>query len=297
LVSAGWLIAGHGYGDGCTNIRKLIDRFRPAIVFVNDKRDWSTDSPGCLDPRVSFRQIELLAKYSKIAKATVVKDAGSMRDFQQRFCLEIDATAVVIYYHPRNVLRQSEWLSKYPLIRTYHSVDAMACQQLDLHLQRRRAAVSGALSDIYPLRKRIFQNAETIGCEHINHPGYGNKRCHTTEYLRLLCQYRVSIATASRFGFALRKIIESVACGCAVVTNLPKHDILPKVDEFLVRVPTNATIRQIKGAVDQANENWSTERAIYYARLAQSYYDFRRLGNQLSKDLLHTYKSQRLPGC
>jgi hypothetical protein len=57
------------------------------------------------------------------------------------------------------------------------------------------------------------------------------------------------VATASSYHFALRKIIESVACGCTPVTNLPAYDVLPEIDPVLVRIDDDATEAQIGEAI------------------------------------------------
>ena len=71
----------------------------------------------------------------------------------------------------------------------------------------------------------------------LEHPGYGNPGSQVETYVKALREYRVHLATASKYGFALRKIIESVAIGCTPVTNLPTYDVLPEIDGALKRIP------------------------------------------------------------
>jgi hypothetical protein len=99
--------------------------------------------------------------------------------------------------------------------------------------------VSGAASNAYPLRQRVIRDALDLGVDVLRHPGYGNQGPRTPEYMRHLAGYKVHVATASMYGFALRKIIESVAMGCTVVTDLPAYDVLPEIDGALVQGPAD----------------------------------------------------------
>ena len=90
----------------------------------------------------------------------------------------------------------------------------------------------------YPLRQRAVRDRVVLGLDVLRHPGYGNRGAVTPAYCRELARYRVSVATASMYGFALRKIIEAVAVGCTVITDLPAYDVLPEIDAALIRVPS-----------------------------------------------------------
>lgn len=287
LVHVGWQIAGRGLSIDSIDVRQILDQLKPQVVFVQDYRDWDRNNRGgCFDPSVCFEGIEALADHSEIFKATVVKDAGSMIGYQHNFAKKINANAIVIYYHEQSVTGHSPWLNEYQLIRTYHSVDADVCRDICLTNSRRKGLISGALNPyVYPLRQMVHDNAERLGLSVQGHPGYNNKGCHTNEYLRMLSTYRVHVATASTYGFALRKIIESVAMGCAPITDLPVYDVLPEIDEALVRVPQKCSLDTIAAAINKADREWDLNRAVHFSKLAQAWYDYRAIGQRLSEKI------------
>ena len=282
LRHAGWMLAGHGYGDGCVHVPTLIRRHNPRMVFVQDVRDWDDRSPGCYLKDVAFHNIECLADRSDIFKVCVCKDAGSLVDYQREFVATVRAHAVVTYYHDESTLPLSPWLSNYPRVRTLHSIDNDFSRTIPMNLPRYRGLVSGAIGPLYPLRQLAFVNAAMLGIARLDHPGYGNKGTATRDYLKLLARYKVHVATASAFGFSLRKIIESVAMGCTPVTDLPEYDRLPHIDDALVRVKPGSDQYMLKEAIDRAESEWNEERAMYFAKKAQSFYDYRAAGNRLS---------------
>lgn len=279
LESAGWRLAGAGYGDGLRHVPRLLDRHQPEVVFVQDKRDWDPASGICFRSDVAFQESGALARHAAVKRLAVVKDAGSSIEYHRQFCEEIAAHAVLIYYHERSVLAVSPWLRAYPLVRAYHTVDAVLLEHIDITTARRRALVSGAVSpQVYPLRKQAFEHARKFGIDVMRHPGYNNRRSSTPSYLRALATYRVHVATASVYGFALRKIIESVAVGATPVTNLPSYDVLPQIDAALVRIPPHASLSEVRDAVDHADRTWNLEERREYARRARVWYDWRAMG-------------------
>lgn len=283
LSAAGWCLVGAGFLDSNTDVSAILKHHQPEAVIVHDKRDWDKNNAGCFNPAVSFRELGVLASRDDIFKATVVKDAGSMIEYHRRFCEEVKANAVITYYHDDSILPLSPWLRNYRRVRTYHSVDTIeTVSKIDLTLPRMKAVVSGAVSSVYPLRQQVIRNRDSIGCDVITHPGYSNKKSHTPEYLNRLSRYRVHIATASAYNFALRKIIESVAVGTTPVTNLPEYDYLPEIDGALVRLPANATTADVCAAVEYANAKWNLDERLYWAERAQGWYDWRRMGMRLS---------------
>lgn len=285
LALAGWKLEGWGYPGERVDVHDILSANRPDVVFVQDVRDWREGSPGAFNPNVSFKNIHALAK-AECKVVTVVKDAGSRVDYQRDFYREIDADAAVIYYHPRSVLELSPWLCGQTLVRTYHSIDAEKCRLVVNKRQRKRAIVSGAINQyVYPIRLEIARNATRYGVDVMGHPGYGNFGTFTPEYLDHLSEYKVSVATASRYGFALRKIIESVAVGCTPVTNLPAYDVLPEIDEALVRIPLHPVQNEISAAIDKADREWDFDRAIYFSERARAFYNWQAVGQRLSDNI------------
>ena len=87
------------------------------------------------------------------------------------------------------------------------------------------------------------------------------------------------------YGFALRKIIEGVAVGCTVITDLPAYDELPMIDGALVRVKPTINPPELASVIVAAVDGWDPiARAIWAAR-ARAFYDYRALGRRLADHL------------
>lgn len=281
LEHAGWKLVGAGFDDGCRLVPLLLLRHKPSMVVVHDKRDWHPESGIAFRNDIAFEQLEALREFDGF-KAVVVKDAGNPPAFQSEFCEQVRPDTVITYYHELAVGGAGPWLSAFHQTRTYHSVDREICDAIAIDGPRERGIVSGAVSRaVYPTRWTAKRFAGNLGVRVHAHPGYGNKGCHTPEYLKTLAGYRVHVATASRFGFALRKIIESVAMGCTPVTDLPAYDVLPEIDGALIRIPHGASWQTIKAAVDRADDEWNLEERAAWAEKARAFYDWRAIGTRL----------------
>ncbi len=281
----GWGMVGAGYGDGCADVPTLVERHAPAAVFISDKRDWSPDSPGCFRPDVGFARLGYLRERPDVFRAAILKDAASAMAYHREFFQEAGADAAVVYYHPDIVRRLNPWLGGMPLLRVYHSVDSDRVSRLEHGAERKRAVVTGATSAAYPLRTQLFNmihRKRALDIEAFGHPGYRNAGAHTPAYLQLLARYRVHVATASRYGFALRKIIESVAVGATPVTDLPAEDVLPEIDGALVRIPPGGGVRDVLRAVERADAEWRFDERLAWAQCAREYYDYRAAGRRLA---------------
>jgi len=285
LAHAGWTLAGAGYGDACRDVPTLLDRHRPEIVMISDPRDWDPASHGAFRKDIGFERVEALRNRPDIFRAVVVKDAGSVREYQREFFSRVGADAAVVYYHLAVVRELNPWLESAALVRTYHTVEPQHCVRVDPARPRKRAVVTGAVSKVYPLREAVVKAARRIGVDVARHPGYQNRGAHTPAYLQLLAGYRVHVATASVYGFALRKIIESVAVGATPVTNLPASDVLPEIDGALVRVSPAASVEDVAAAVAAADRAWDPEERAAWATKARARYDWRVEGRRLSAAL------------
>lgn len=291
LELQGWKLSGHRYDDGCTDVRELLKRHTPDHVFVQDKRDWDPESgcPGATQD-TKFRYLRSLQE-SSARVSVVVKDAGPEgARYHKAFVEQAGADAVVIYYHPLSVLRYLPWLSTYKLVRTFHSVNLKDIPEFAPREKRRSLCGSGAIgsltSDVYPLRSRVAPRAEEFGMVWLKHPGYINdKGPDTPRYLSFLNQFKVSFATSSAYGFSLRKIIESVACGCTVVTDLPAYDQLPEIDRAVIRVKPTISNTDLKIVLSEAVATWEEEGRRKWAKKAQDYYNYQESGRRLSKAL------------
>lgn len=285
LEHAGWKITGMGF-DGMTFVPKILETYRPTHVVVHDKRDWDNKSAICFKQGIAFRNVGELARHGELFRACVIKDAGSSVDYHHQFADEIGANALIVYYHPWSCSTVAPWMRDRRMIRTYHSLDMNTANEIGFPKRRKRVLVSGAVSDTYPLRKMVMKNAPNVGIDLVKHPGYGNTMPHTPRYLRTISEYKVHVATASKYGFALRKIIESVAMGATPITDLPAYDVLPEIDQALVRIPTSSSMQDVLEAIGQADQKWNYDERLHYANIARQWYDWRAVGQRLSEALI-----------
>lgn len=275
LRLAGVTLCGKGY-DGLLNVPAILDRYQPDAVVIADPRDWTAAMGGAFDKGAEFTGLEALRD---VPTAVVFKDAANSPDFQRGFQERVQADALICYYHPRSVCACAPWVTAERIIRTHHSVDADAIPEFTT--DRRGAIVSGARNaQVYPLRELVIRNSQVWGVDVLPHPGYNNRGSHTPAFYATLNDYKVCIATASRYGFALRKIIEGAACGCVAVTDLPVYDALPHVERGLVRVEV-----RIEEAIAEAAGRWVSQAAWAAAEEAKGFYDYRAVGRRLYADL------------
>jgi len=135
---------------------------------------------------------------------------------------------------------------------------------------------------IYPLRRRIVRSRI---CPYVFHPNYHANGCCTPAYLDMLAHYKVSVCTTSIFGYALRKIVESTAAGCVVITDLPAEDRLPEIDDNLVRIPYSANIGELRRLIHRCVTDYDADRQRHYAERACAWYDWREVGRRLAEDI------------
>lgn len=281
LESAGWHVV---YGPA--HVPDLLDEHQPSHVFVHDKRDWDPASPISFRKDIGYTGLEALREFDGPV-FTILKDAGSMREYQRAFVEEIDADRVVVFHCHESLDPFLGWLPREKRVRSYLSIDSTEVPPW--RVERERGIVSGAVGgDIYATRKMAMANANALGIDVHRHPGYGNKGSATRRYLYLLSHYRVSVATSSSYGFALRKIIESVAAGCAVVTDLPACDRLPFIDGALYRVPHGCSVDVLRDAIDRAEREWIEDERRAWSGCARIGYDYHMLGMYLDADLCDT---------
>jgi hypothetical protein len=285
LQLAGWTLVGAGFEHGCKYVPSLLGLYAPRIVVIQDRRDWDPDSRISFRKDIGFDEVKALRRATDIVKVAVFKDAGTGLDIQRRYFQEMGVQVLLTYYHADSIRPGAPWIDEYQVVRIYHSVDSE--QIPPFQLDRRGVLVSGAVgSGVYPMRTMAVRMACGFGWDVLRHPGYGNGGVRTNDYLAKLSGYRVHIATSSRFGFALRKIIESVACGATPVTDLPEHDVLPHIDGALVRVPQGASLEQLAEAVTTAEASWDPSERRLLAEQCRGYYDWRIAGARCSRAIL-----------
>lgn len=265
------------------DVRDLVNRHNPSTLVVQDKREW--DRSGNLAiPHEYMHNIDSLQQREDIFKLTVLKDSHQRPLYHEASAKEIGCHAWITYYHPDIVSHLAPYVRKEHLIRTYHTVDR---GKIPLFSSDREGCVmSGAIgSNVYPLRSVLVCHRNYLPrLTFIRHPGYHNRGTHTHNYLKQLSKYKVSICTSSIYGYSLRKIIESVACGCVVITDLPVDDVLPRIDPFLIRLKADTPIAQyeeIREMLPELYHEYDPDLRKHAAELAKTYYDYRVQGHLL----------------
>lgn len=286
LQYAGYQLAGFGLPHNCTHVPAILSSLNPSVVVVQDKREWDLNGPKDFrEPRARFHGVEALRDRPDVFKLTILKDAHQRPDYHQQSAAEIGCHAVITYYHPQIVCHLAPYVRPEHLIRTYHTVDRRVVPSFSPD-NRAGALLSGAVSSAYPLRRMLFANAHLLSSTTVlPHPGYHRNGCATPGFLKMLSRFRVSICTSSVYGYALRKLIESTACGCRVITDLPSDEVLPHIDGNLVRVPPSITVREMNEIIKSECDRWDAERQAFYASRAVSWYDYRAAGVRLSVDI------------
>jgi hypothetical protein len=270
------------------DVKVILGRTQPRIVIIQDRREWF---PGSVRGSVfseAFKNVQTaFVARPEIMRLTVFKDVASILDSQYDHHRILMPHLYITYYHPVIVAKSAPWVRAAQCIRTYHSIDAHTCPMVQATGHTPGTLLSGAMDPkYYPLRVAAMAWSQAGQIPELTvhpHPGYHAHGNATPDYLKLLTGYKVHLATASRFGFALRKIIESVACGCTPVTTLPVDEVLPEIDEALVRVPHNITPQDLRAVLVEAERAWDYDRANELAARAKRYYGHWALYADLAK--------------
>ena len=286
LGQAGYTLCGYNLPVPETDVYKLLVRYDPDVVVVQDKREWEPTARDFREQKARFTNTPAL-RLHRCFKVTVLKDAHQRPEFHSAAAKEMGIDLHIIYYHEDAVRRAAKWLTG-PVVRTYHSLDVGKVPEFERRTGK--ALLSGAISSAYPLRERLAKYIPE-GVAVLPHPGYHMKGCYTPSYLRTLSQYRVAICTCSKYQYALRKIMEATACGCVVVTDLPPEDELPHIDGNLVRVSPNISGREVTDLVKRLCNEYDCEKQKHFATLALQHYDYRVLGRKLAEDIEHARAS------
>lgn len=302
MTDEGWQIAqalevgkynlcGHDL-KGSSDVVRVLQEYNPSTIVVQDKREWEgLTADRSKDRNWKFHNIEVL-RQSSTFNVTILKDAHQKPQYHKDAAEEMNCHAWIIYYHPRIVSHLAPYVRREHLIRTYHTIDNQLVPTFSSRNQG--TVISGAISNHYPLRKAIIGEillhnkhfTNKIKIDIIKHPGYHRAGCSTSKFLQLLSKYRVSICTCSVYGYALRKIIESVACGCTVITDLPEDDKLPWIDDCLIRVdPRDLSMSNLWGMVHYENDHYDSDEANHFASLAKKHYDYRSVGLDLATSI------------
>jgi hypothetical protein len=291
LQRNGWLLAGHNLEINETDVFDAVvhaeswEKETVGTVLVQDKREWDLVHNDFRDPWARFTGVDWLRKQDHIFKLTILKDAQQRPEYHRRSAEEMGVHAWVVYYHPRIVKRLAPYVRDKHIVRTYHSIDRNLVPGYS-DITRDGCLISGAVSGAYPLRTRLVKGFREIPkAAVLPHPGYHRNGCTTPGFLRVLSGYKVAICTASRYGYALRKIAEATACGCIVVTDLPSDEVLPEIDPNLVRVHPDSSPSEIGDLVSALYRSYNPERQRILAEKAKAWYDYREVTRRLDHDI------------
>jgi len=285
---AGYELTGHALPYPESNVRLAIENSdrSTATVIIQDRREWDREAQMCYDPMAHFHEAGYLAERPDVFKLTLLKDHHNDREYNRNHAKEIGCHAWLAYYHP--VI--AHWLAPYTrpehMIRIYHGIDTDDVPSFGTD-RAPRALLSGAISrEAYPLRWRLRHEAHLIPEMSVkHHPGYKARGHFSPEYMRELAGYRVSICTTSLYGYALRKIVEGVAAGCRVVTDLPVDDVMPGIDENLIRVRPDIPTLEFREVLRDAIENYDAAAQQYWSERAVEHYEYRGLYARLAGEV------------
>jgi len=290
LESAGYELYGKHFPPprNRIDIHRVVRDRNPSIAIVQDRREWDSAHLGCFDKTEEFTGVSFLREQQNIFRATIWKDAWFSRSYHRRGHIDLNPHAYIIYYHPDLVGYFSPWIHRKQFVRTYHAINPAEIPPFS-EARRERALISGAINArVYPLRCRAAtaaRNGQIQRTDVVRHPGYGAKATYTPAFLNRLTTYRVAVCTSSVFGCALRKIIEAVACGCVPITDLPAADVLPVIDNALVRVPHDISISALNNCVQSQISRYRADERENWAKKAIAHYDYQRMYSQLADQI------------
>lgn len=263
-------------------------------ILVQDKREWDPKQGDFRNQDERWHEVEYLASRHDAYKLTILKDAQHRPLYHRQSAVEMGVHAWVVYYHPDIVNHLATYTRKNDLIRTYHTIDPKLIGHVALDYRLKDGiSISGAVSGAYPLRQRLVRclgqlNAGAMPSQRVavrQHPGYHRNGSDVKSYLRHLSHYKVAVCTSSRYGYALRKIIEATACGCRVVTDLPVDEVMPAIDGNLYRIHPDESIENVRAILRHLCVNYKEEDQRGWARNACDFYDYKNMGKILDREI------------
>ena len=294
LQNAGYNLVGPKI-DGCRNVRHYLEQTpQTHTVILQDKREWDINHAACLDKNEMYSEYTYLADRDDLFTLTVYKDAQNQTPYHLQSAKEIGCNALIIYYHPMSVTAVAPWVQDYKLIRTYHTinVDELPGEIIFNPKHKQKGCiVSGAISGHYPLRLvalnsiKAARHSKVSQLLYVPHPGYHARGFATPKYLGGLNHFRVALCCASRYQYALRKIIEATAVGCKVITDLAEYDRLPEIDDNLIRVPSHISAADLDAVVADAIQTWDGDTQRKFSDAAIAYYDHKNITQNLSANI------------
>lgn len=286
LQHAGYRLVGNNIEKSETHTPSILVSYQPATLVIQDKREWDGRTAGRRrDSSYAFDEIGCLRERSQTFKLTVLKDAHQDPEYHRESAEEMGVHGWVIYYHPRIFQHLAPYLRPEHCIRTYHTVAPEAVP--DFSEDRNGCLLSGAvLQKVYPLRSSVLGGISRLpDVTYLKHPGYHRGQCSTNDYLKALSRHKVAICTSSIYGYAVRKIIEATACGCRVITDLPDDDVLPVIDDNLVRVSSSVSTKELTSILRAIYDEWDPEQQRARATEAQIEYSWCTVGQRLAANI------------
>ena len=264
----------------CTNDLSTVPGAKLVIMWPRHEWDYTVRHPCATTPEEGFVNYNKLGP--KCVRIAATHDAGSRVQEHRAWFDEWEPDYYLTWYHDKSVLTQMPFLDPSKLIRTYHILNTPSSYYCGQRYDR--ALFSGARNRfVYPLREKIIkwglQNVDILP-----HPGYHMSGSTSYMFLDTLTHYKVSICTASVYNFALKKIFESTAAGCRVITNLPPYDVLPVIDGNLIRLHT-WTPQTLRDAIGHAIATYDADAQRKLAWECRAYYDYNRESVRLNSKL------------
>lgn len=285
LEKSGYQLWGRSAPNDSTDVITILVVANPSVVVLQDKREWDRESPGFRKKDEHFDNVSLLSGRDDVFKLTILKDSHARPKYHRESADEIGCHAWVIYYHPRIVKHLAPYVRTDHLIRTYHTIDPAWVPTYSPD-HRDGCLLSGAVSDVYPLRRRLVRDLDLLPDTHVlKHPGYHRRGCCNKEFMNVLSHYKVAVCTSSVYGYTLRKIVEATACGCRVITDLPVDEVLPYIDQNLYRIRPGTPSRHVGELIGKLTRGYDSEFQRVMAERAVEYYDYRLVTEWLAKDI------------
>ncbi len=287
LEATGYKLAGNNCVINLTDVYEIVRRLKPGVVVVQDKREWDAGHSrrDFRNPADRFQHIDYLSHRPDIFKLTVLKDAHQTPEYHKESADEMGCHAWITYYHPRIVTHLAPYVRPQHLIRIHHTINPLYFPQ---EITKRHGGLfSGAVSAAYPLRQRLLGEINSLPeIKRLVHPGYGANGCKTPDFIKELSKYKLAICTASKFGYALRKMVEATAAGCVVLTDLSMDEVLPGgIDGNMVRIHPNWPTYRISNIIREVYDTYDPIRQAEFAHKARTWYDYKAAGIRLAVDI------------
>ena len=284
LSLSGYKHCGYLLEENQTDVSELISKYSPETVVIQDVREWDYQPGDFRDKNAMFTNVDSLRSRDDIFKVTILKDSHQRPEYHRDCSSMMGIHAWIVYYNKQVVKHLATYVRPQHLIQTTHSIDKNI---VPLFSEQRDSGClfSGAVSGAYPLRQSIMRHRRFLPISVQPHPGYNRNGCVVPEFMNLLNKFKVSICTSSMYGYTLRKLIESTACGCRVITDLPCDEILPIVEENLIRINPGDNHRTIKRTIEDAVRSYDYDKQRDLARRAIEHYDYRVVCSRLAEDI------------